>query len=98
METKSVLKALNNDLRRETLQVLLKKGDCSVKEVYSNLKKNKPKYRQSVNKALDLLSEVDLVEKYYDENKKKIIFSPNYDTIKIHLDEMNIKGYSQDES
>ena len=91
MDIKSTLRALDNDLRREALKILLTNGDCSVKEVYSNLQKNKPEYRQSVNKALDLLNEVGLVDKYYDENKKKIVYSANYQTIKIHLNEMDIQ-------
>jgi len=91
MDTKSVLHALNNDLRREILKILFRNGNSTVKEVYSSLKNNKPKYRQSVNKALDQLNEVGLVEKCYSTERKKIIYSIKFKEISICFEDMKIQ-------
>ena len=50
-----------------------------------------PKYRQSVNKALEMLRECGLVTKYYDNENKAIYYRLMKKTYIVKIDEMRIE-------
>lgn len=73
MELENLLKGLNTATKRRIVQLLAKK-DMSAPELYERLNGLAPKYRQSVNKPLDQLDSAGIVEKYYDKEKKALIY------------------------
>lgn len=64
----------------------------SASELYQSLGKDAPSYRQSVNKALEILKDAELVEKYYSEEKKAICYNVISKQIVISLLEMEVEG------
>lgn len=70
MDVGRVVASLNSNLRREILQTLFKQP-MTVVEVLEELKKRRieVKYRETVYRALEKLSDAQLVEKYYDKSK-----------------------------
>jgi len=73
MNLEDSIKGLNSKTRREILKLLCKENLSAI-EVYRKLKNGGPKYRQSINKALEVLKECGLVEKYYDDEKNEICY------------------------
>lgn len=71
MEIAKVVKCLNSKTRRNIMRILLQ-GDKTPIEIYNSLGKEGPRYRQSINKALEILTDAKLVKKYYDNDTKKI--------------------------
>ena len=63
----------------------------SAPQVYEKLGKNAPKYRQSVNKALETLRECGLVTKYYSDENKAIYYHLGKKTYVLKIAEMKIE-------
>ena len=55
------------------------------------LKDNAPKYRQSVNKTLEILKQSDLVKKYYDDTKKALYYGIIRKELRLNLENMSIE-------
>lgn len=90
MEFKRFIHCLHSDTRRRILQ-LLSKRDMSATQMHGELGKYAPKYRQSVNKALEILREGGLVTKYYDIENKAIYYSLIKRKYILKIDEMKIE-------
>jgi len=90
MDVERLIKALNSATRRKII-LLLVQHDMSASQVYKELKNNAPKYRQSVNKALDLLEECKIIEKYYDDKEKTIKHHLIKKEYKLILEKMEIE-------
>lgn len=61
-------------LNSRTLKILelLNDQELSAPEIYLLLAEKRPLYRQSVHKTLDKLFTIGVVDKYYDNNDRKI--------------------------
>lgn len=90
MNIKKIAKAINNDLRIEIMEILSTRGELTVKEIHSSLSDNKPKYRQSVNKSLEILKEADLIKKSYNDKKKNIVYEIKSNRLVIDFDKMKV--------
>lgn len=90
MRIEKVVFALKNNLRRRILKILSKKP-MTVKEINLALGEKAPKYRQSINRSLEILRECKLVKKQYDEDKKVLYYSINHAKIIINLEKMEIE-------
>lgn len=90
MNLEKTVFALKNDLRRRILKLLSKKP-MTAKEISVALGENAPKYRQSINRSLEILREGQLVKKEYNEEKKVLYYSLRYSKIIIELENMEIK-------
>lgn len=90
MEMNKVIFALNSETRRKIIQLLYKE-DMTAVEVFVKLKSSAPIYRQSINKALEILKECGLVEKYYDDNRKGLYYRLLKKEITLELKNMVIK-------
>jgi len=84
-----VVRALDSELRVRIL-VLLCERDMTSTDVLSELKEHRPMYRQSVNKALEMLKESGLVRKYYDDSRKALYYSLVKKMITINLKDGSI--------
>ncbi|KAF5036071.1 hypothetical protein DSECCO2_578880 [anaerobic digester metagenome] len=51
---------------------------------------NKPKYRQSVNRALEILRECKIITKDYNPEKKALFYSLKIEKVEIDLLKMEI--------
>lgn len=90
MNLDKILRGLKAETRREILKLLCKK-DMTAPEIYSALGKRAPVYRQSINKSLELLKEVGLVEKYYEDTKKALYYKITKKVYVIKLDQMSVE-------
>ena len=70
MDIAKIISALNSDLRREILKILAERP-YTVLEVLNKLKKKglDVKYRETVYRALEILVDAELVEKFYVKEK-----------------------------
>ena len=84
---------LRTKMRREILQILCNKGPMGAPEVFEEIKINKPRYRQSINKALEKLKDSGLVEKFYDENKKRLVYKIKNKKIIINFISMQVESF-----
>ncbi|MBD3193376.1 MAG: hypothetical protein GF308_22260 [Candidatus Heimdallarchaeota archaeon] len=75
---------------RRILQ-LLSTEDMSAPQIYSRLGEHAPKYRQSVNKALEILRECGLIQKYYSEEQKGLFYHLKKKNYLVKLDSMEVK-------
>jgi len=87
MALEEVVHALSNDLRREIIKILGEKEEpLTVKEIYGELEEeNRPTYRQSVNRALDVLKEAGLVKKIYSDEKKNLVYFLEHEELRLKL-------------
>ena len=90
MNFEKVVYVLNSDLRRRIIRLLCNQ-DLTASEVFFRLKENAPKYRQSVNKALETLKESGLVRKYYDDTKKALYYGIVKKKLSLNLEDMMIE-------
>lgn len=90
MDFKRLIDCLHSDTRRRILQLLSRK-DMTATEIHDELGKYAPKYRQSVNKALEVLREGGLVTKYYDNEKKGICYHLKKKKYVLKIDKMEIE-------
>ncbi len=90
MDLSKVIHCLNSETRRKIVKIL-SKGDLSAPEIFNKLGNSRPRYRQSVNKSLEILKSCDLIEKYYDDNKKILLYHLKYKNISVDLEKMEIK-------
>ncbi|MGB9660331.1 MAG: transcriptional repressor [Nitrososphaerales archaeon] len=89
---KKIVEALNSPMRRAIVKVLAGVGDgLTVKEVREALKRagNPVRYRETVYRALEILRDAELVEKYY-ANNKGICY--RLKQLKIELDLTKLNG------
>ena len=84
------LSELVTEIRREIIKLLCKE-DLSAPQIFKALGKNAPVYRQSINKALDVLSSSGLIIKYYNFKKRGIYYKIKMKEIKIDLKKMRIQ-------
>ena len=91
MDIKSLSNAINNELRIEIMNILANNGKLTVKEIYLLLKHNRPRYRQTVNKSLEILKDAKLVIKSYDDDKKNIVFEIRTNKIVIDFITKEVK-------
>jgi Fe2+ or Zn2+ uptake regulation protein len=63
----------------------------SAPQIYDELGKHAPRYRQSVNKALEILTECGLISKYYDKEKKALCYHLIKETYVLRITEMKIE-------
>lgn len=90
MEINKVMYSLKNELRREIIKILYQKP-MTIAEIRKKLKEKAPVYRQSVNRALDILSDSKLVKKEYSEKEKRIVYSLIFNKITINFKDMTIQ-------
>ena len=90
MHLEVVIHALNVDLRRRIVRFLCKE-DMTATEVFSNLKEHAPRYRQSVNKALEILKQSGLLRKYYDDKAKALYYGVVKKTLLLNLQSMTVE-------
>lgn len=90
MQLDKVIHALDADLRRKILSLLCHE-DMTASEVFLELKQDAPKYRQSVNKALEILKESGLVRKYYNDTKKALYYRIVKKNLSLNLEEMSVE-------
>lgn len=90
MELEIFIRCLHSETRRKILQ-LLSKEDMSAPQIYRKLGENAPKYRQSVNKALEILTECGLVRKYYANEKKAIFYGLTKKKYTLKIPEMEVE-------
>lgn len=90
MHFEKVVYALNSDMRRRIVRLLCNQ-DLTASEVFFNLKEYAPKYRQSVNKALEILKESGLVKKYYDDTKKALYYEVVKRNLSLNLEDMIVE-------
>ena len=69
MDFEKAVFGLKNNLRRNILQIVSEKPMTAV-EISNALGNKAPKYRQSINRSLEILRECQLVKKEYDEDQQ----------------------------
>jgi Fe2+ or Zn2+ uptake regulation protein len=90
MELDRFMRCMRSRMHRRILQMLAEE-DMSAPQVYGKLGNYAPKYRQSVNKALELLRESGLLSKYYNAEKKKLCYHLIKKKYTIDLAEMKVE-------
>jgi len=90
MEIQDLVKGLHSKTRRKILQLLCEKDRTAV-EIYEDLKDDSPKFRQSVNKSLEILRKHKLIRKYYDEDKKALYYQISKKEFHVDLNNMSVK-------
>jgi predicted transcriptional regulator len=90
MELDKFIRCMRSGMHRRILQMLANE-DMSASQIYSKLGNYAPKYRQSVNKALELLRESGLLSKYYNAEKKKLYYRLIKEKYTINLAEMKVE-------
>lgn len=90
MELEKVIQCLNSHYRRRILQLLCKK-DMSAPQIFRELGKEAPSYRQSINKTLEMMRSCGLISKYYDTDNKGIYYHLYSKTYNISLQMLTIK-------
>ena len=87
MDLEKIVAVLNNPMRKRIIQLLAKK-DMTAPEIFIKLGSESPKYRQSVNKALEKLKDSGLIEKYYSDQNKKLNYRLKNKIIGFDLEKM----------
>lgn len=90
MEIQDLVKGLHSKTSRKILQLLCDKDRTAV-EIYGDLKGDAPKFRQSVNRALEVLRRHKLIKKYYDENRKALYYRIVKSDFHIDLKNMSVE-------
>ena len=90
MKIEEVAHALTSSLNREIIKLLCDQ-DMTAVEVFSRLGDSGPKYRQSVNKALEKLKRYGLVRKYYDDARKNLYYGITKKRLILNMDDMSIE-------
>lgn len=90
MDFRKFIHCIRSDTRRRILQ-LLSERDMSAPQAYEKLGKNAPKYKRSVNRALEILRECGLVTKYYSNENKAIYYHLGKKTYVLKIAEMKIE-------
>ena len=92
MNIDRVIAALNSGLRREILKIIAERPMTAV-EVFRELKRRKPeiRYRETVYRALERLSDADLVEKYY-AKEKGLCYKISVINLSIDLTSATVRG------
>lgn len=90
MDFKKILVALNSKKRQEMIHILYYE-DLSAPDVYKKMK-FAPTFRQSVNRDLDSLVEAGILEKYYSNKKKQILFKLRWKSLEINFETLKILG------
>ena len=90
MKIEEVAHALASPLNREIIRLLCDQ-DMTAVEVFSQLGDSAPKYRQSVNKALEKLKQYGLVRKYYDDARKSLYYGVTKRRLILNMDDMSIE-------
>lgn len=89
MEIQDLVNGLHSEMRRNIIRLLCEKDLTSI-EIYKKLKEKAPKYRQSVNRALEILVQYGFIIKYYDGNRKALCYKVIEKEYKIDLRNMSI--------
>lgn len=89
MKIEKIISVLNNSTRRKIIQLLAEK-DMTAPEIFIKLGVDSPKYRQSINKALEKLKESNLIEKYYSDEKKNLNYHLKIKRIIIDIENMKL--------
>lgn len=92
MDVVKVISALDSELRRELLKVLAERPNTVVGVLHKFKSKGfNVKYRETIYRALEILVDSGLVEKYY-EKEKGLCYRlvSNHITIKIAKDSVDI--------
>lgn len=90
MKIEEVAHALTSPLNREIIGLLCDQ-DMTAVEVFSRLGDSAPKYRQSVNKALEKLKRYGLVRKYYDDTRKGLYYGVTKKRLVLNMEDMSIE-------
>ncbi len=82
----NVMRALDSDVRRMLMLQALDGAKTSLEYKDELLKHGYDiKYKESIYKDLQLLVDAGLVEKYYDKEKKAIVYGSKIDTVVFDL-------------
>ena len=86
MRSEDLFRVLRSPLRMEILKLTGEKS-MSINDILLALNKQgfNIKYRESVYKSVEKLVSIGLVEKSYDSDTKRIIYSLRFDNLKIDL-------------
>ena len=95
VKIQDLVNGLHSEMRRNIILLLCDKDRTST-EIYRELKEKAPKFRQSVNRALDILVQYGCVRKYYDENRKALYYQLSEKEYKIDLRDMSVSQYPLD--
>lgn len=90
MHVDEVAQALSSPLKRRIITLLCDR-DMTAVDVFRQLGEEAPRYRQSVNKALESLKQAGLVRKYYSDLKKELYYGIVKKRITIVLETMSIE-------
>ena len=90
MRIQDVVSGLHSAMRRNILQLLCD-SDRTAIEIYKELKENAPKFRQSVNRELEILLEHGFIRKYYDEKRKSLYYQIVKKELHIDLKDMSVR-------
>jgi len=90
MDIDKFVHCLHSKTRRRILQLLSNK-DMTAPQIYKALKNEAPKFRQSVNKALEVLREGGLIVKYYDAERKAIYYHLVKKVFVVKIPEMEVE-------
>lgn len=90
MELEKVVRCLNSQRRRKILQ-LLSGNDMSAPQLFEKLGAEAPKYRQSINKTLELLKSDGFLNKYYDNEKRGIYFHLTTKAFVVRIDSLSVE-------
>lgn len=87
MNVEDIAICLRSKTRRKILQLLCE-ANLSAIEIHRRMGSEGPKYRQSINKQLELLKEHGFVVKYYDDKKGAICYKITAKSISIDVIKM----------
>lgn len=90
MNVEDIAICLGSKTRRKILQFLCEMNMSAI-ELHNKMGKDGPKYRQSVNKQLEILKKHGLLDKYYDDEKSAICYRILSKSISIDINEMLVK-------
>jgi Fe2+ or Zn2+ uptake regulation protein len=90
MRIQDVVSGLHSAMRRNILQLLCEKDRTAV-EIYKELKENAPRFRQSVNRELEILFKHGFIRKYYEEKRKALYYQIIKKELYLDLKKMSVK-------
>ena len=67
----------------------------SAPQIFDGLGTHAPKYRQSINKTLEMLRDCELITKYYNNEKRGIYYHLAAKFIIVELDKLKVKQYEK---
>jgi Fe2+ or Zn2+ uptake regulation protein len=88
MKIKDIAYCLNSELRLKILQLLSEK-DMTAPDIFLKLKKS-VRFRQYINRELEILKNNELISKYYDDDNKKLFFHLCYENVIIAFKTLEI--------